>query len=128
LDVYITEKVVREDQQADRFGRLEIIENFEKRINIEVGDREGFRVTVQAPVKRLYKPIAPGQVAELLVLSKQPELERIDKITDLYLPQFDLWVGDYPYLRRDLFKDISAKLGQNRQDAPTRRPNRRRLR
>ena len=114
LDVYITEEIVREDQQADRFGRLEIIENREKRINIEVGDREGFRVTVQAPVKRIYKPIARGQVAELLLLSKQPDLERIDKFTDLYLPQFDLWVGEYPYLRRDIFKDISAELGQGR--------------
>lgn len=114
LDVYITEEIVREDQQADRFGRLEIIENREKRINIEVGDREGFRVTVQAPVKRIYKLIARGQVAELLLLSKQPDLERIDKFTDLYLPQFDLWVGEYPYLRRDIFRDISAELGQGR--------------
>lgn len=114
LDVYITEEIVREDQQADRFGRLEIIENREKRINIEVGDRQGFRVTVQAPVKRIYKLIARGQVAELLLLSKQPDLERIDKFTDLYLPQFDLWVGEYPYLRRDIFRDISAELGQGR--------------
>lgn len=128
LDVYITEELINEEQRADRFGRLEIIENRERRINIEVGDRSGFQITLQSPVKRTYKPIAPGQVAELLVLSKQPELERIDKITDLYIPQFDLWVGDYPYLRRDLFKNISAELGKSAEDSRSRRSNRRRLR
>jgi hypothetical protein len=60
----------------------------------------------------------------MLVLSKQPELERIDKITDIYLPQFDLWVGDYPFLRRDYFKVISSELGGNpNRDRPSRPPN-----
>ena len=114
LDVYMTEELVREEQRADRWGRLEIIENLEKRINIEVGDRSGFRATIQAPIKRMYKPIARGQIAELLLLSKQPDLERIDKISDLYIPQYDLWVGDYPYVRRDIFQAISADLGEGR--------------
>ena len=124
LDVYITEELLNEEQRADKFGELEIIENRERRINVEVGDREGFRATIQAPIKRRYKPIAKGQIAEMLILSKQPELERIDKITDIYLPQFDLWVGDYPFLRRDYFKVISSELGGNpNSDRPSRPPN-----
>ena len=124
LDVFITEELINEEQRANKFGELEIIENRERRINVEVGDREGFRATIQAPIKRSYKPIARGQVAEMLILSKQPELERIDKITDIYLPQFDLWVGDYPFLRRDYFKVISSELGGNPNRArPSRPPN-----
>ncbi len=124
LDVYITEELLNEEQRADKFGELEIIENRERRINVEVGDREGFRATIQAPIKRRYKQIAKGQIAEMLILSKQPELERIDKITDIYLPQFDLWVGDYPFLRRDYFKVISSELGGNpNRDRPSRPPN-----
>mgnify|MGYP006975171335 CR=1 FL=1 len=124
LDVFITEELINEEQRANKFGELEIIENRERRINVEVGDREGFRVTIQAPIKRSYKPIARGQVAEMLILSKQPELERIDKITDIYLPQFDLWVGDYPFLRRDYFRVISSELGGNpNRDRPSRPPN-----
>jgi len=124
LDVFITEELINEEQRANKFGELEIIENRERRINVQVGDREGFRATIQVPIKRSYKPIARGQIAEMLILSKQPELERIDKITDIYLPQFDLWVGDYPFLRRDYFKVISSELGGNpNRDRPSRPPN-----
>jgi len=33
-----------------------------------------------------------------------------------------LWVGDYPFLRRDYFKDISLELGGNR-NRSSRPPN-----
>jgi hypothetical protein len=122
LDVFITEELVREEQNVNKWGELVVIENRERRINIEVGDREGFRATVQAPVKRIYKGIMPGQIAEMLILSKQPDLSRIDKITDVYLPQYNLWVGDYPYLRRDVFKDIRTELGGTTRKATGRRP------
>ncbi len=132
LDVFITEELINEEQRANKFGELEIIENRERRINVEVGDRDGFRATIQAPIKRIYKPITPGNIAEMVVLSRQPELERIEKITDLYLPQFDLWVGEYPYLRRDIFKDISNELGgsrnRSRPSRPANTPVRKRLR
>ncbi len=126
LDIFITEELINEEQRANEFGELILIENRERRINVEVGDAEGFRATVQAPIKRIYKPIAPGMVAELLVLSKQSELERIDKISDLYLPELDLWIGEYPYLRRDVFRDISAEFGSVRPRAKRRsiRPGR----
>lgn len=120
LDVYITEELIREEETVNKFGELVIIENNEKRINIEVGDREGFRATIQAPIRRIYKGINPGLVAEMLVLSKQPDLSRIDKITEIYLPERDLWVGEYPYLRRDIFTDVSNELGGARRNPSSR--------
>jgi hypothetical protein len=125
LDVYITEELVREEQSVNKLGQLVLIENKEKRINVEVGDQSGFRATIQAPLRRIYKGIAPGQVAEMLVLSKQPDLYRIDKITDIYLPRQDLWIGDYPYLRRDVFAQVSRELDGSGTDtsAPRSRPN-----
>ncbi|MCU0534384.1 MAG: phosphate ABC transporter permease [Hydrococcus sp. Prado102] len=121
LDVYITEELIREEETVNKFGELVVIENNEKRINVEVGDREGFRATIQAPIRRIYKGINPGQVAEMIVLSKQPDLSRIDKITDIYIPNLDLWVGEYPYLRRDIFTDVSRELGGTRRDNSPRR-------
>jgi hypothetical protein len=120
LDVYITEELIREEETVNKFGELVIIENNEKRINIEVGDREGFRATIQAPIRRIYKGINPSLVAEMLVLSKQPDLSRIDKITDIYIPERDLWVGEYPYLRRDIFTDVSNELGGARRNPSSR--------
>jgi hypothetical protein len=109
LDVYITEELINEEQRANEYGELVIIENCERRVNVEVADDEGFNLTIHAPVKRLYKSIAPGQTAELLLLSQQADLDRVAKVSDLYLPQLNLWVGEYPYLRRDLFQDMSRR-------------------
>ncbi len=110
LEVFITEEIVREEQTVNKRGELVVIENRERRINLEVGDRQGFRATVQAPVRRIYKAISPGDIVQMLILSKQPDLSRIDKITDVYLPQHNLWVGEYPALRRDVFSRVSDEL------------------
>jgi hypothetical protein len=131
LDVYITEELISEEERTNQRGELVIFENRERRINVEIGDREGLRATVQAPVRRLYKSIAAGQIVEMLVLSRDPDLSRIDKITDLYFPQYDLWVGEYPYLRRDVFRQVSQELGGSAKvKSPRRRPSqvKRRLR
>lgn len=111
LDVFVTEELIGEEQTVNKRGELVVIENRERRINLEVGDESGFRAKVQAPLSRTYKGIVPGQIAELLVLSDRPDLERIAKITDVYLPDRGLWIGEYPYLRRDVFQDVSNELG-----------------
>lgn len=123
LDIFITEEVLDEEENVNKWGELIIVENRERRINLEVGDRSGFRATVQAPIRRLYKVIAVGDTAEMLLLSKQPDLSRIEKITDAYLPQHDLWIGEYPWVRRDVFQQVSEELGGN---SPRYSPNRRR--
>lgn len=122
LDAFITEELVSEEETVNQRGDLVVIENVEKRINLVVGDPSGFKVTVQAPLKRIYKGIRPGAVAELLVLSKQPDLETISQVTDVYLPQQNIWVGEYPYLRRDVFKQVSLELGGRQGGAAERRP------
>ena len=124
LDVFITEELLREEQTVNKKGELVIVENMERRINVEVGDREGFRATLQAPIRKIYKGIATGQEAELILFSKDPELGRIDKISDLYLPQQDLWIGEYPCLRRDVFMQVSRELGDNRDRRPSKPKNR----
>ncbi|MDJ0658912.1 MAG: phosphate ABC transporter permease [Crocosphaera sp.] len=132
LDVFITEELVGEEQTVNKWGELMVIENRERRINIEVGDEEGFTAITQAPINRLYRVIKPGQIAEMLILSKTADLSRIDKITDVYFPQHNLWVGEYPYLRRDIFQQVSQELGghsrygslKNRQSRTVRRRRR----
>ena len=130
LDVYLTEELVGEEETVNKQGELVIIENRERRINVEVGDESGFMTTVQAPLRRVHKAIAPGQVAELVVLSQQPNLDEIDKITDVYIPRHNLWVGEYPCLQRDVFAQVSRQLGGEKESPPRRRPSeiRRRIR
>ena len=110
VDVYITEELIREEQSVNQRGELIIIENKERRINVEIEDETGFYTQAQAPLKRIHKVIKPGQIAECLVLSKKPNLNIINQVTDIYIPQHDLWIGTYPYLRRDVFKRVSMSL------------------
>ncbi|NBD32587.1 MAG: phosphate ABC transporter permease [Cyanobacteria bacterium] len=110
LEVFVSEELVGTEETVDEKGELIIIENRERRINLEVGDKTGFAIQIQAPLRRLHRNIKTGQVVELLVLSKDPDLARISKISDAYLPQLDLWVSNYPVLRRDTFVEVSQEL------------------
>lgn len=111
LDVYLTEELIGEEETVNQRGELVIVENRERWINLALGDETGFEVEVQAPLQRIHKGIKPGQTAELLVLSNELDLSQINKISDAYLPQKDLWVGQYPYIQRDVFLEVSRQLG-----------------
>ena len=111
LDVFLTEELIGEEETVNQRGELVIVENRERWINLVLGDETGFEVDVQAPLQRIYKGIKPGQTAELLVMSNQPDLGRINKISDAYIPSQNLWVGQYPYIQRDVFMEVSRQLG-----------------
>ena len=103
LDTFITDDAIDEVESFNRWGDLVIVENRERRINIEIGDKEGFRKIVKAPLQRFHKAIARGQPIECLVMSNDPDLASIREVSDVYIPSQDLWVGAYPCLRRDFF-------------------------
>ena len=113
LDAYITEELIGEKEAVDKRGELIVIENRERRINVQVGDNSGFTTRIQAPLKRIHKSIRPGAVAELIVLSQSPDLSTFAKLTDIYLPEQNLWIGEYPYLRRDIFTQMSQDIGKS---------------
>ena len=110
LDVYITEDLVGTEETVNKRGELVVVENRERRINLEVGDETGFKTLVQAPLHQDHKTLLPGMPVQLLLLSKEKNLSRISKISDAYLPNRDLWISDYPYLRRDTFIEVSRRI------------------
>lgn len=125
LDLWISEELLGKQETVNSKGDLVIIENREKRINIEVGDDSGFTAELQAPLRVAYKAISRGQIAEMLVMSNTPDLSRIEEITDIYIPSRDIWVSDYPYTQRDFFTAISRQIRNNDdQDQPRRRRRR----
>lgn len=110
LDLYLTDEVVSTEENVNDRGDLVIVENRERRFNLEVGDETGFVTHIQVPLKREHQAIRIGDPAEMLVLSSRPDLSRIAKISDVYVPGADVWVSDYPYLRRDEFQAVSREL------------------
>lgn len=109
-DVFVTEELVGTEETVNARGELVIVENRERCLNLEVGDETGFYTKIQAPLKRDHRSIRPGDVAQMIVVSTRPDLSRIAQATDVYLPDFNLWVSDYPFVRRDVFLDVSRRL------------------
>jgi hypothetical protein len=119
VETFVTEELIGEAESVNQRGELVIIENRERRINLVIRDEDGFELEVQAPLRRLHKAIAPGQIAELLVLSHQKDLAKIDKYTDAYIPSQNLWVGEYPWLQRDVFAEVSRQLAEQGLSVPS---------
>jgi hypothetical protein len=123
LDIYITEEVVGQEEKVNQKGELMIVDNLEQRINLEVGDKTGFKFEIQVPLRRHHQGIFRGQVAVMLVMSYQKDLEGIAKCSDIYLPTANLWVSDYPYLRRDalieVINEVRSSRRKNQQSQPS---------
>ena len=110
LDIFVTEEMIGKEETVNKQGELVIIENRERRINLDIGDETGFVVTVQAPLQRSHRSIRRGDLAEMFVMSNRTDLSRISFISDVYLPEYELWVSDYPYLRKDIFIEVGRRL------------------
>ena len=110
LDLFVSEELIGEEQTVNNRGQLVLVENRERRLNIEVGDETGFTTQLQVPLRREHKAIALGQMAEMIVMSYRPDLSSIAKVSDIYIPDRNLWISDYPILRRDAFAEVSRRL------------------
>lgn len=115
LDVFVTEDLIGKEETVNKLGELVIVENRERRLNLEIGDEVGFVTEIQVPLKRDHRIIRSGDRAEMVVMSDVPDLSRIGKVSDIYLPDYSLWVSAYPYLRRDIFVEVSKQMGRRQE-------------
>ena len=120
VDVFITEELIGKEETVNNKGELVIVENRERRLNLEVGDETGFATELQVPLRRTHQLIAPGQVAEMVVLSHRGDLSTIAQVTDIYIPSHNLWVSDYPFLQRDIFAEVSEQIRGESEERSTR--------
>ena len=122
LDYWMTEQLIGTQETVNNRGDLVIVENREKTINLEIGDQSGFTVEFSAPLRVSHKAINIGQIAEMLVFSNRSDLSRIEELSDIYIPSREIWISDYPWIRRDFFTGVSRRIGrEERRD--TRRSN-----
>ncbi|MEE3719205.1 hypothetical protein V2H45_20885 [Tumidithrix elongata RA019] len=118
LDVYLSEEVLSKQETVDSRGRLDVSYNTESFFNVELGDRTGFITTIRVPMRREYKRIAPKQVVCMLLFSNDRSFSRISKVTtDAFIPKLNIWISDYPYLRRDVFIDLTRYMFKREQAA-----------
>jgi hypothetical protein len=122
LDVYVTDELVGNEETVNDRGELVIVENRERCLNLEVGDETGFSTQLRVPIKRSHQAIDVGDVAEMVVLSKREDLARIDKTSDIYIVNRNIWVSDYPYLQREAFVEVSRQLRDRKPRRDQRNP------
>ncbi|GAB4463694.1 MAG: hypothetical protein OHK0037_16750 [Elainellaceae cyanobacterium] len=111
-DVYITEELVGTEERVNKQGELVVVENRERRLNLELADEAGYLGNVQVPLVRDHRVIRPGDRAQLVVISNRPDLDPILELSDVYMADYGLWVSDYPYLSREVFAGVSKQLSR----------------
>ena len=108
LDVYVSQEVLAREEKVDSRGRMDVSYDAESFLNIELGDETDFVTTLRLPMRRELKRVRPEQTVYMLLFSNDRRFGRVSRQTsDAYIPQYNLWVGDYPYLRRDTFIDLT---------------------
>lgn len=108
-DLYTQEVVVERREQADRGGRLELVENRRTWLTLELEDEEGYLGKLRFPMGKKHQLIRKGMVVRALVLSERRDFSRIGALTDAWLPQIKLWVGEYPFLLRPAFEELCLR-------------------
>jgi hypothetical protein len=114
LDRYVSEELVGKEETVNKLGELVIVENRERRLNLIVGDDAGFETKLVVSLKRDHRAIRVDDLAELVVMSSRSDLSRIAKVSEVYLPECNLWISDYPYIRHDSFLEMRKELGRRR--------------
>jgi hypothetical protein len=108
-DLYSREIVEERREQANNNGRLELVENRRTWLTLELADEEGYLGKVRFPFEKKHQQIRAGMVVRVLVLSERNDFSRVGAISDAWLPQLKLWVGEYPFLLRPAFEELCLK-------------------
>jgi len=108
-DLYTREIVEERREQANNDGRLELVENRRTWLTLELEDEEGYLGKVRFPFEKKHQQIRAGMVVRVLVLSERKDFSQVGAISDAWLPQLKLWVGEYPFLLRPAFEELCLK-------------------
>ena len=105
-EAFTEERVENQREQADANGRLELVESRRTWMVLELADEDGYLGRISFPMTKAHGLIRAGLVIRCIVLSDRKDFSRLGALTDAWLPEVRLWVGDYPFLLRPAFEDL----------------------
>ena len=105
-DIYTLEKVESSREQTNRYGRLELIEKKRTWLVIELEDEDGYLGKITFPLENKHSQIKIGSRIRCLVSSNNRNFQNNLFLTDAWLPDLKIWIGDYPFLLRPAFEEI----------------------
>ena len=105
-DIYKIEKIENTREQTNRYGRLELIEKKRTWLTVEMEDEDGYLSKISFPMENKHAQIKIGSRIRCLVSSNNRNFQNNLFLTDAWLPDLNLWIGDYPFLLRPAFEEI----------------------
>ncbi len=105
-DIYKTERIESSREQSNRQGRLELIEKKRTWLVIELEDEDGYLDKISFPMENKHSLIRVGSNIRCIIASNYRNFEREISLTDAWVPDANIWIGEYPYLLRPAFEEI----------------------
>ncbi|CAI8179956.1 MAG: hypothetical protein AB8A46_02235 [Prochlorococcus sp.] len=105
-EAFTRERVENRHEQANQHGELELVENRRTWLVLELEDEDGYLGQLSFPMDKKHQSIRPGTLIRCVVLSEQKNFSRISAMSDAWLPELRLWVGEYPFLLRPAFEEL----------------------
>ena len=106
IDIYTQERVEDSQEQANKMGQLELVENRRRWLVLEIGDEDGYLSKIEFPLEKKHQPISQGSLIRGLIFSNNKDFSNILNISDAWLPRKRLWVGEYPFLLKPAFEEL----------------------
>ena len=106
IDIYTQERVEDSQEQANKMGQLELVENRRRWLVIEIGDEDGYLSKIEFPLENKHQSISQGSLIRGLIFSNNKDFSNILNISDAWLPRKRLWVGEYPFLLKPAFEEL----------------------
>ncbi len=105
-DVYLEDRVERQQEQANREGRLEVIEKKRSWVVLDIEDEDGFIGNISFPFQNKFNILTKGMRINCVVFSNRRDFSNIKNFSDAWCPEINLWVGFYPLLLRPAFEEF----------------------
>ena len=106
IDIYTQERVEDRQEQANKMGQLELVENRRRWLVLEIGDEDGYLSKIEFPLESKHQTISQGSLIRGLIFSNNKDFSNILNISDAWLPRKRLWVGEYPFLLKPAFEEL----------------------
>ncbi len=108
-DVYVEDRIENQQEQANKDGRLELIEKRRSWVVIGMEDDDGYLGNINFPLKDKFNVLRKGMRINCVVFSNRRDFSSIQSISDAWCPEIRLWVGNYPYLLRPAFEEFISR-------------------
>ena len=105
-DVYVEDRIENQQEQANKDGKLEVVEKKRTWIVLDIEDEDGFIGNISFPLQNKFNIITKGMRINCVVFSNRRDFSNIQAISDAWCPEINLWVGSYPFLLRPAFEEF----------------------